>query len=295
MDVSNADGSVGENSVAPYRFARSVGPYRGARRGLPRARPVPRRVAHRGAPHRRRVRAPRSPLSGGPRGRYALGLKRGGGYFIDEPGRRRRRVRRRRGHRGRVQTALRASRRRSRGWRRRFYRLWHPRERRKAERSRLRHLHLRLDGSAQGREGDPRQLHELHLLHGGDHRGGHERRVVRGHHRVLRHRRPGALPAPLRRGQDGAGVAGHRRRSKRSVGPHRARGRQLRAGHPDHVARTDSIVRRRHDVAARRAHGARRRGGGPGGTRRRYGRRHPRRFQRVRTDGDDGVEHVRRD
>jgi hypothetical protein len=121
---------------------------------------------------------------------------------------------------------------------------------------RLRHLHLRLDRSAQGREGDPRQLHELHLLHGRDHRGGRERRAVRGHDRVLRHRRIGALPAPLRRRPDGSRVPGNRRRSARAVGPHRERERHSRASHPNHVAGTDR--RRRGTAAARRAHRARR-------------------------------------
>ena len=86
----------------------------------------------------------------------------------------------------------------------------------------------------------------------------------------------------------------------RTRGPHRAGGRQLRAGHSDHVAISDSLVRRRggdrpSGPAAPPRHGTCRRRGCPGGARRRHDRRHAgRRVQRLRPDGDDGLEHVRR-
>ena len=59
VDLPRTDSSRLATRVAASPFARSEPP-RGMRRGVPRARPTPRRVAHRRTPRRRGVRSPRT-------------------------------------------------------------------------------------------------------------------------------------------------------------------------------------------------------------------------------------------
>ncbi|MGX1508435.1 UNVERIFIED_CONTAM: 3-oxoacyl-(acyl-carrier-protein) synthase/NADP-dependent 3-hydroxy acid dehydrogenase YdfG/SAM-dependent methyltransferase/aryl carrier-like protein [Streptomyces graminofaciens] len=108
----------------------------------------------------------------------------------------------------------------------------------RAGRPRLRDVHLRQHRTAQGRPGHPRQR-RAHpggdRLHGRHHRG-RPRAAAGGHHPVLRHLRPGAVPpAPDRRHRRDRRTRGRRRRPQAGPADRRA-GRHRHAGHPRRLA-----------------------------------------------------------